>query len=83
MASIEVRVEKGLVIRLSEEVAKHLGIREGDVGSVSVEGSKLIIDFTKDPLELALRGPKFASLKPEDVEAISLEEQKKRAASSP
>jgi len=29
--SIGVKVEKDLVIRLSEEVAKHPGIREGDV----------------------------------------------------
>ena len=42
-----------------------------------MEGSKLIIDFTRDPIELALQGPKFASIRPEEVEAISLEEQKK------
>ena len=78
---MEVRVEKGLVIRLSEEMAKSLGVKEGDVGSVSVEGSKL--DFTRDPMKLALQGPKFASIRPEEVEAISLEEQKRRIASSP
>ncbi len=80
---MEVKVEKGLVIRLSEEIASSLGVKEGDVGSVSVEGSKLIIDFTRDPMKLALQGPKFASIRPEEVEAISLEEQKRRIASSP
>ena len=81
--AVEVRVEKGFTIRLPEELVKALGIREGDVGSARVEEARLIIDFTRDPLELALHGPKFASLKPEEIEAISLEEQRKRIESAP
>ena len=43
--SIGVKVEEGLVVRLSEKVAKHLGIRERDVGSMSAKGRACAVKF--------------------------------------
>jgi len=44
-----------------------------------VAGNTVILESLQDPIELALSGKKFASIKPERVEEISLEEQASRA----
>ena len=44
---------------------------------MSVEKGKIIVEIVKNPLDLALHGKKFAKISPEEVEQISLEEQKK------
>ena len=36
-----------------------------------------IVEIIKDPLELALKGKKFTKISTEEVEEISLKEQKK------
>jgi hypothetical protein len=41
-----------------------------------VAGTRVIVESLQDPIELALHGKKFASITPNQVEAISLEEQR-------
>jgi hypothetical protein len=50
---------------------------------LTAAGNTLILESIKDPIQLALSGKKFASIKPEQVEAISLEEQAGRIKNSP
>jgi len=41
-----------------------------------VTGTALVLETLQDPIQLALHGKKFASITPDKVEAISLEEQR-------
>ena len=80
---IEVRIGKRYAIYLPKAVVKALGLREGDKVVLNVSGNALIMEKIHDPVQLALSGSKFASITPEQVEAISLEEQEKYVKSSP
>jgi hypothetical protein len=43
---------------------------------LTVTGTSVVLESLQDPIQLALDGKKFASITPEKVEAISLEEQR-------
>ncbi|MEM4412153.1 MAG: AbrB/MazE/SpoVT family DNA-binding domain-containing protein, partial [Thermofilum sp.] len=58
-------------------IAKAVGVKEGDKVLLRVEGEAIILEVIRDPIELALTGRKFASVKPEEVEAVSVEEQER------
>ena len=75
--TIEARVGKKYAIYLPKAIVKALSLNEGDRVLLSVSGNTLIIEKLQDPIQLALYGKKFASITPEQVEAISLEEQRK------
>ncbi len=72
---IEVRIGKRYAIYLPKAVVKALGLREGDKVVLNISGNALIVEKIHDPIQLALSGSKFASVAPEQVETISLEEQ--------
>jgi hypothetical protein len=42
-----------------------------------ISGKAVILESLHDPIQLALQGKKFASITPDQVEAISLEQQGK------
>jgi hypothetical protein len=44
-------------------------------------GTTVVLEILQDPIELALHGKKFASITPEKIEAISLQEQRSSAES--
>ena len=75
--TIEARVGKKYAIYLPKKIVKALGIKEGAKVLLRASKGKLIMEFILDPLKLAISGDKFAEINPEDVEAISIEEQKK------
>jgi AbrB family looped-hinge helix DNA binding protein len=75
--TVETRVGKKFAIYLPKAVVKALGLKEGEKVLLTVAGNMLILEGIKDPIQLALSGKKFASITPEQVEAISLEEQTK------
>lgn len=77
------RVGKKYAIYLPKAVVEAIGLREGDKVLLRVAGNTVVLESLQDPLELALSGKKFASIKPEQVEAISLEEQASQVKSSP
>ena len=80
---METRVGKKHTIYLPKAVVEATGLKEGERVLLRVAGNTVVLESIQDPLELALSGKKFASMKPEQVEAISLEEQASHAKSSP
>jgi len=77
------KVGKKYAIYLPQRVVKALDLKEGERILMRISGNTLIIEKLEDPIQLALTGKKFASLTPEQVEAISLEEQEKYIKDSP
>ena len=73
-----VSIGKKYAIYLPRAVVKALNLREDDKVLLRVRGKSIIIDVVYDPIELALSGEKFASVTPEQVEEVSLEEQARR-----
>ena len=68
---------KKFTLYLPKKIVNSLGIREGDKVLISIEDKRIIVRIIKDPLELALYGEKFTKISPEEIEEISLREQRK------
>ena len=68
---------------MPKAVVEATGLKEGDRVLLKVDGSTIVLEGIRDPLELALQATKFASIEPEQVEAISLEEQKSHGKNTP
>lgn len=81
--TVEARVGKKYAIYLPKAVVEAVGLREGERVLLRVAGNTVFLESLRDPIELALSGRKFASIKPEQVEAMSLEEQARHAKGSP
>jgi AbrB family looped-hinge helix DNA binding protein len=75
--SIEAKIGKRFAIYIPKAIVEKLGVMEGDKIMLKLEKNKIIIETIKDPIEIALKDKKFARLTQEEVEKISLEEQKK------
>ncbi|MHA1632465.1 MAG: AbrB/MazE/SpoVT family DNA-binding domain-containing protein [Candidatus Freyarchaeota archaeon] len=56
-------------------MAEKLGLKEGSRITMRIEEGKLLVGPAEDAIDLALKGKKFASLTPEEVEKISREAQ--------
>jgi len=80
--TFEIKVGKKYAIYLPKAVVKAVGIKEGGKVLLRISGNTLIIETIQDPIQLALSGEKFASVTPEEVEAISIEEQERHGDSS-
>ena len=81
--TVEARVGKKYAIYLPKAVVEAIGLKEGERVLLRVAGTTVILESLQDPIKLALSGKKFASIKPEQAEAISLEEHASHAESSP
>ena len=81
--TINARVGKKHTIYLPKAVVEALGLKEGERVLLRVSDNALILETVQDPIELALSSEKFASITPEQIEAISLEEQASRVKGSP
>jgi len=71
------RIGKKFTLYLPRKIVSSLGIREGDKVRISVEDGKIIIRILKNPLELALHGEKFTRISHEEIEEISLRQQRR------
>jgi antitoxin MazE len=71
-----VRVSRKNTIYIPKDVAERVGIREGVLVEITVEGGRIILTPIPDPLWLALHGPKFAEISVKDVEKVSEEMQR-------
>ena len=80
---ISSRVGKKYAVYLPKIVVRALGLKEGDKIVLTVSGNSLVIEKVHDPIRLAVSGSKFASLTPKEVEAVSLEEQRRQVEDSP
>jgi len=81
--TIETFIGKKYALYLPKAVVKALNLREGERVLLRVAGNTLVLEVIQDPIQLALSGKKFASVTPEQVEAISLEEQAGHIEGSP
>ncbi|MEM2082291.1 MAG: AbrB/MazE/SpoVT family DNA-binding domain-containing protein [Candidatus Bathyarchaeia archaeon] len=72
---IKIRIGKRYAIYLPRAVVEALDLKEGEELLLGISGKALVLEALGDPIQLALSGEKFASITPEGVEAISLEEQ--------
>jgi len=77
------RVGKKFAIYLPKAVVEAVGLSEGEKMLVKVIGNRVILEVVRDPMQLAISGKKFASMKPKQIEAISVEEQKRHVEGSP
>ena len=73
--TIEARISKKYAIYLPKAVVEAVGLKEGDKVLLRVTGNTVLLESLQDPIELALTGKKFTSIKPEQIEEISLGEQ--------
>ncbi|MEM2876319.1 MAG: AbrB/MazE/SpoVT family DNA-binding domain-containing protein [Candidatus Bathyarchaeia archaeon] len=80
---VESRVGKKYAVYLPRAVVEAVGLREGGRILLRVAGRSVVLEPLHDPVELALSGKKFASVKPGDVEAVSLEEQARHVKGPP
>jgi len=81
--TIKTSIGKKYTLYIPKAIVKALGLKEGEKVLLRVSGNTLIVEILQDPIQLALSGKKFAYIKPEQVEAISLEEQASHLEGSP
>jgi len=81
--TIQTFIGKKYAIYLPKAVVKALDLREGERVLLRVAGNTLVVEILKDPIQLAVSGKKFASITPEQVETISLEQQARHVEGSP
>ncbi len=75
MSVVEVRVGRRRTIVIPKKIAQSVGIEEGTLVAMKVEGEKIIIEPKKDAVWLALHGKKVAKVTLEELEEESLERQ--------
>lgn len=81
--TIETFIGKKYAIYLPKAIVKALNLKEGERVLLRVAGTTLVLEALQDPIQLALSGKKFASITPDQAEAISLEEQASHVEGSP
>ena len=77
MLEVKVRVGKKRVLVIPKNIAEEVGIREGSIVKLSVQGKNVVIEPEHDAIWLSLRGEKVAKISLKDLEETSLEEQSK------
>ncbi|HDJ94740.1 MAG TPA: AbrB/MazE/SpoVT family DNA-binding domain-containing protein [Acidilobales archaeon] len=75
MSEIKVRVSKKFTLYIPKGIAEAVGIKEGSIVKLRVEGSRIVLEPIPDPFDIALKGPKFAKITFEDFEKESEEMQ--------
>jgi antitoxin MazE len=79
---VESRVGKKNAIYLPKAVVEATGLKEGGKILLRVMDKTVVVEPLMDPLELALSSEKYATIDPEQIEAISVEEQGTRVKGS-
>lgn len=72
---MEAKVGKKYAVYLPKAIVRLLNLKEGGKVLLRTDGSTLTVEPLQDPIQLAISGKKFACVTPEQVEAISMEEQ--------
>ncbi|OYT45100.1 MAG: AbrB family transcriptional regulator [Desulfurococcales archaeon ex4484_42] len=75
--TVEVRVGRKRAIVIPKAIAEALGIDEGSKLKLTVENGKIILEPIPDAIQLSLRGDKLGKVSLEDLEAGSIEIQKR------
>ena len=80
--TLESQVGKKYAVYLPKAIVKALNLKEGEKILLRVVGNTVVLESVQDPIQLALSRKKFASITPEQIEVISLEEQYTKTKSS-
>ncbi len=80
--TIKAKIGKKYSLYLPKAVVKALQLKEGERVKLKVVDNRLILEPIQDPLNLALSGKKFTAIEPDQIEAISIEEQSSHVKSS-
>ena len=75
VSEVKVRISKKFTLYIPKALAEAVGIKEGSIVKLRVEGSKIVLEPVPDPFDIALRGPKFAKTTFEEFERESEEMQ--------
>ena len=75
VSETKVRVSKKNTLYIPKAIANSVGIKEGDIVKLKVDGSKIVIEIAPRPFDLALKGSKFAKTTFEEFEKQSEELQ--------
>jgi len=70
-SEVRVRISKKYTLYIPRDIANAVGIKEGSLVKLRVEGCKVVMEPIPDPFDLALEGPKFAKITFEDFERES------------
>jgi AbrB family looped-hinge helix DNA binding protein len=76
--TIELRVGKKRTVVIPKAIAEALNIDEGSTFLAEVKDGYLILKPLPDAITLSLKGNKIAKVILKELEAVSIEEQKKR-----
>lgn len=79
---VRTKIGRKFAVYLPKVIVEALDLKEGERVLLKVMGNALILESLKDPIQLALSDKKFASITPEQAEAISVEEQTKHVEGS-
>ncbi len=71
----KVRISSKNTLYIPKAIAEAVGIGEGSVVRLRVEGSKIVIEPAPNPFDVALRGPKYAKTTFKEFERESEEMQ--------
>ena len=74
---LEVTVGKRRTIVIPKRVAEMLGISEGSRLELRVEDGRIVLEPIPDAVELSLQGEKAARTSLDELEAESIEQQRK------
>lgn len=70
-AVFRVKLSKKGAVYLPRDVLRRLGLREGDELVLRLEDGRIVLMPVYDPLELALRGPKYGRATVDELEEWS------------
>ncbi len=72
---MKVRISKKFTIFIPKAIAEAIGLKEGSIVKLRVEGSKIILEPVLDPFEYALKSRKYAKMTFKEFEKESEEMQ--------
>ncbi len=75
MSEAKVRITKKFTLYIPKAIAEAVGLKEGSMVKLRVDGSRIILEPIQDPFDVALKGPKFAKTTFEEFEKESEEMQ--------
>jgi len=75
--TIEVRVGRKRTIVIPKAIAEALGIDEGSKLLLELKDDHIVLKPVPDAIHLSIKGEKIAKVSLEELEATSLEEQRK------
>jgi len=71
----KIKVRKRNAVYIPKRIAKETGISEGTDLIISASGNTITLEVIDDPIELAIKGRKYANVAFKELEGISEEEQ--------